>query len=56
MTDDAVSTKKERKPRQASIDQEAHAIAVCWKALMGVADDESRTRVLEYLRNRLGLA
>lgn len=52
MTDDNTHTPKTtRKPRRRSVDQEAAAIAICWRALE-LLTPEARANVLAYVTKR----
>lgn len=44
-----------RKPKHVSIDDEASAISICWKALNSLPNKEDQMRVIEYLQDRLHL-
>lgn len=55
MTDEPAASPKTRRPRQASVDAEAAAIAGCAKALTALSDKAAKLRVIEYCKTRFGL-
>lgn len=55
MADEITAVPKTRKPRQASVDVEAAAIAGCAKALTPLSDKASKLRVIEYCKLRFGI-